>query len=68
MAAASDPQYNRLFHNLNDYYVDMHWRDFQPRFGVAYAFNSKNVFRAGGAAHGAVKHHWGTHHGRHGLF
>jgi len=48
VAAASDPQYNRLFHNLSDYYVDMHWRDFQPRFGVAYAFNNKNVIRAGG--------------------
>jgi hypothetical protein len=48
VAAAGDPQYNRLFHNLSDYFVDMHWRDFQPRLGVAYAFNSKTVLRAGG--------------------
>jgi hypothetical protein len=47
---ASDPSYNRLFHGLDKSYSDIHYRDFQPRLGVAYMLNNKTVVRAGGGS------------------
>jgi len=45
---ASDPSFNRLFHGLPKSYSDVHYRDFQPRLGIAYMLNRKTVVRAGG--------------------
>lgn len=45
--AASDPQFQRLFHNTDKYYSQRHWNDIVPRIGVAYAVNDKTVVRAG---------------------
>jgi hypothetical protein len=44
---AGDSAYDRLFRGLDKSYADLHWRDFQPRVGMAYAFNPKTVWRAG---------------------
>lgn len=38
--------YNSLFHNLPNYYGQINYQ-FQPRVGIAYAINDKNVIRAG---------------------
>ncbi|ADV81860.1 Cna B domain protein [Terriglobus saanensis SP1PR4] len=40
-------QYDSLFHNLPRGYIDVHYTTFQPRVGLAYAFNSKTVLRSG---------------------
>ena len=40
-------QYNYLFHNLPRGYIDVHYTTFQPRLGLAYAFDRKTVLRSG---------------------
>src|SRR6185369_11462020 len=48
IAIANSGQYNFLFRGEGKSYSDIHvWDTFQPRVGIAYAFNEKNVFRAG---------------------
>ncbi len=44
--AASDPQFNRLFDG-GDSYPSANQFNMVPRFGLAYSFNNKQVFRAG---------------------
>ena len=45
---AASGEYNFMFRGKSKSYSDIHvWNTFQPRFGFAYAFNDKNVFRAG---------------------
>ncbi|HYW45081.1 MAG TPA: carboxypeptidase regulatory-like domain-containing protein [Bryobacteraceae bacterium] len=39
--------YNFLFNGKSNTYTNPHYRDFSPRFGIAYALNSKSVFRGG---------------------
>jgi Carboxypeptidase regulatory-like domain len=50
VAIASDRSYDRLFHGLGKSYSDIHYRDFQPRLGLAYMLNNKTVLRAGGGS------------------
>ncbi len=40
--------FSRLFRGVPDHYSDIQWGEIQPRLGVAYQFNKKTVFRAGG--------------------
>ena len=40
-------QFDRLYHCLPDGLAETHYRVFQPRLGLAYAFNNKTVLRAG---------------------
>jgi hypothetical protein len=47
VAAASDSQWNRLFHGLPAGLVQTHNNVFEPRLGVAYAPNAKTAIRAG---------------------
>jgi hypothetical protein len=47
IAIANTGQYNFLFRGADKQYSNIHKTNFQPRIGVAYAFNDKNVFRAG---------------------
>jgi hypothetical protein len=47
VAAASDPQFQRLFHDLPDGFSQTHKNVFEPRLGVAYSLNQKTVVRAG---------------------
>jgi hypothetical protein len=47
VAAAQTSQYNGLFHNLPRGYIHVQKFLFQPRVGVAYAFDQKTVFRTG---------------------
>jgi hypothetical protein len=47
---ASDRSYDRLFHGVGKSFSDIHYRDFQPRLGLAYMLNSKTVVRAGGGS------------------
>jgi len=44
---ASSGLYNDLFHHVPDHYSDIHWRDIQPRLGIAYQLNNRTVLRAG---------------------
>lgn len=45
---AASGEYNFMFRGKSKSYSDIHvWNTFQPRFGFAYGFNDKNVFRAG---------------------
>ncbi len=46
VTAACTNQYNGLFHNLPSYYINI-TNQFQPRLGIAYAFNNKTVIRSG---------------------
>jgi hypothetical protein len=46
--AASDPQFQRLFHGLPDGFSQTHNAVFEPRLGIAYSPNQKTVVRAGG--------------------
>jgi hypothetical protein len=39
--------YNFLFSGGANHFTQNHYKDFSPRFGLAYAFNSKSVFRGG---------------------
>jgi len=39
--------YSRLFHNLPNYYSQIHYGQFQPRVGLAYQVSQKTVIRAG---------------------
>jgi hypothetical protein len=39
--------YNFLFNGKKNTYTQQHYEDFSPRFGLAYGFNSKTVFRGG---------------------
>ncbi len=39
--------YNFLFNGKGNTYTQEHYTDFSPRFGLAYAFDSKSVFRGG---------------------
>lgn len=43
----NDPNFAFLFRGVPKQYSDIHKSNFQPRLGIAYAFNEKNVFRAG---------------------
>ncbi len=43
---AATSTYNGLFHGLPDYFQNVQ-AQFQPRLGIAYAFNDKTVLRAG---------------------
>jgi hypothetical protein len=45
--ALDSGQYKSLYHGLPDGLSPTHWNVFQPRVGVAYAFNAKTVVRAG---------------------
>ena len=45
---ANTGQFDFLFRGVDKQYSDIHvWDTFQPRVGIAYAFNQKNVLRAG---------------------
>jgi len=44
---ANTGQFDFLFRGVDKQYSDIHFKDFQPRVGIAYAFNDKNVIRAG---------------------
>jgi hypothetical protein len=44
--AACTSQYDGLFHNLPNYYINVN-HQFQPRLGIAYQLNDKTVIRAG---------------------
>jgi hypothetical protein len=44
--AACGTQYNNLFHNYPDHYIDI-TDQFQPRLGIAYQLNDKTVIRSG---------------------
>jgi carboxypeptidase family protein len=44
---ANSGQFDFLFRDVDKQYSDIHYKDFQPRVGIAYAFNDKNVIRAG---------------------
>jgi predicted heme/steroid binding protein len=39
--------FSRLFHGVSDHYSDVQWGEIQPRLGIAYQLNKKNVFRIG---------------------
>ena len=47
VAIACTGQFDFLFHRVRKQYSDVHYTEFQPRVGVAYAFADKNVVRAG---------------------
>jgi hypothetical protein len=47
VAIASDPSFNRLFSGGSKTFGQWQKKNFAPRIGLAYAFNSKNVLRAG---------------------
>jgi hypothetical protein len=47
VAVASTGQFDFLFRGVGKSYSEVHKGDFQPRVGIAYALNDKNVFRAG---------------------
>lgn len=48
VAIATTGQFDFLFRGVGKSYSDIHvWDTFQPRVGIAYAINDKNVFRAG---------------------
>jgi hypothetical protein len=47
VAAANSGQFDFLFRGVGKSYSEVHKKDFQPRIGIAYAFNDKNVIRAG---------------------
>jgi hypothetical protein len=42
---ADSGQYNFLFRGVDKQYSDIHYKDFQPRIGVAYSLTQKTVFR-----------------------
>jgi hypothetical protein len=44
---ANSGQFDFLFRGVDKQYSNIHFKDFQPRVGIAYAFNDKNVVRAG---------------------
>ncbi|HZS06010.1 MAG TPA: carboxypeptidase regulatory-like domain-containing protein [Blastocatellia bacterium] len=44
---ANTGQFDFLFRGVDKQYSEIHYNNFQPRIGVAYAFNQKNVLRAG---------------------
>jgi predicted heme/steroid binding protein len=39
--------FSRLFRGVSDHYSDIQWGEVQPRLGIAYQLNRKNVFRLG---------------------
>ncbi len=43
----NDPNFAFLFRGVEKEYSEIHWNNFQPRIGIAYALNDKTVFRAG---------------------
>jgi hypothetical protein len=47
VAIADDRSFDRLFSGGERFPARRQWRNFQPRFGIAYSPNSKNVVRAG---------------------
>lgn len=47
IAIATTGQFDFLFRGEGKSYSDIHKNAFQPRVGIAYAINDKNVFRAG---------------------
>jgi hypothetical protein len=44
---AGDSSLSYLFRGAEPRFSDIQWNDFQPRVGIAYAFNDKTVLRAG---------------------
>jgi hypothetical protein len=46
-AAEVSGLYNFLFNGKSNTYTQQHYGDIAPRFGLAYAFNNKSVFRGG---------------------
>jgi hypothetical protein len=48
VAVASTGEYDRLFSGGDPYYGQQHWKNFAPRFGLAYQINENTVFRTGG--------------------
>jgi hypothetical protein len=48
---ASDSSYDYLFRGVSRSYSDIDWKNYQPRFGLAYQLNSKTVIRTGGGAY-----------------
>ena len=46
-ADPSQFDFSRLFRGVPDHYSDIQWGEIQPRVGIAYQLNKKNVFRAG---------------------
>ena len=45
--AADSGEFNRLFHGVDKRYSNTHYKDFQPRLGLAYQLNPKTVLRSG---------------------
>ncbi len=45
---ATTGEYNYLFVGEKKYFSDIDYKNFQPRFGLAYSLNPKTVFRIGG--------------------
>lgn len=45
---ADSGEFDFLFRRVSKSYSETHHTNFQPRLGIAYAFNAKNVIRAGG--------------------
>lgn len=45
---ASTGEYDRLFSGGDRYYGQQHWKNFAPRFGLAYQISGRDVLRAGG--------------------
>src|SRR5947199_9272693 len=46
-ADPSQFDFSRLFRGVSDHYSDIQWGEIQPRLGIAYQLNKKNVFRIG---------------------
>ncbi len=44
---ADTGEFNFLFRGVRNNFMDTHYKDFQPRLGLAYRFNDKTVLRAG---------------------
>lgn len=45
--AADTGEFDFLFRGFDKQYSKIHWNNFQPRVGLAYAFNDRTVFRTG---------------------
>jgi Carboxypeptidase regulatory-like domain len=53
--AASNPEYDRLFHGLPGGFSETHYNVFEPRLGASYRWNESTIFRTGlGVFHNRV--------------